>query len=166
MRKIRIAAAALALAGASSVIPISAAQASPSATAANACENIRDNNWGDGNFRAYRYTYCSGWMGTTPSWDSHWGNNSGPFRGNEDDAATSLVNTGADDPNGLVAVRFWSKKDYKGGYLCIRQNDYVDNLARDINGNVQRMTNGSKANNNITSHEWVTNGACHGHWAW
>ncbi|WP_328942997.1 hypothetical protein OG259_16640 [Streptomyces sp. NBC_00250] len=156
-RRIGVATAAFGLAALGLALPGTAAQAaSEGATGAPAagCDGVWRAHQGDGNMWAFSGSDCSGTeLGRSPSWDSNWSNSSGPFQGDDNDRATSLVNTGTQ--GGRDTVAFYLGSGYEGGHGCVTFGEkYVDNLDDDT------FTTGVAANNAISSHQWVTASAC------
>ncbi|MFW6691118.1 hypothetical protein [Streptomyces sp. MAR4 CNX-425] len=149
MRKLTATAAAVVLAGMGAIVPAGSAQSSEPAP--SGIPDTCTDNWRDatrGYVYAYRYTLCDGYLGRTGSWDSNWGNSSGPFRGNDDNAATSVLNKGR-----YKTVKFFRLSSYRGGHTCLKRSDAYD---RDLGGNY--FTGSIPVNNRISSHKWVTGG--------
>ncbi|MFC9390142.1 hypothetical protein [Streptomyces venezuelae] len=154
-RRIGVATAALGLAALGLTVPGTAQAATEGATGALAgCADVWRAHQGDGNMWAFSGSDCSGTeLGHSPSWDSDWSNSSGPFRGDDNDRATSLVNTGTQ--GGRDTVAFYLSSGYEGGHGCVTFGEkYVTNLNDDT------FTSGVAANNAISSHQWVTASAC------
>ncbi|WP_328501900.1 hypothetical protein OG828_20015 [Streptomyces sp. NBC_00457] len=79
------------------------------------------------------------------------GDSSGPFQRNNDNAATSVLFKGT---TGL-AVKFYEGPGYSGGHLCLEASEaYADSLAGTT------FSNGTPANDNISSHRWVPSSEC------
>lgn len=147
MRKIPAVLSALALGGLGALVP---------ATSAHADNWTCSDNY---TAAAYGYMYAykdhschGGALGYSNSWDSDWGNSSGPFRGTDTNNASSILNKGS------IAVKFYNEtgQDWGGGHICLSKNEaYASNIADDYFtvGNI-------KATNNISSHQWVTNDRC------
>ncbi|WP_306328549.1 peptidase inhibitor family I36 protein [Streptomyces venezuelae] len=155
-RRIGITTAALGLAALGLTVPGTAAQAATEgATGALAgCADFWRAHQGDGNVWAFSGSDCSGdELGHSPTHDSNWGNSTGQFAGDANDRATSLVNTGTQ--GGRDTVAFYRDANYVGGHGCVTWDEkYVDNLNDDT------FTTGTPANNEISSHQWVTASAC------
>ncbi|MCL8011707.1 hypothetical protein [Streptomyces sp. AS02] len=151
MRKIPSVLAALGVAALGVVIPAGTAQA------AAGCSGAWDGA-NDGEMKAYRYSYCDTHLGTTESYDSDWGNSSGPFQGTDENAATSLLHKGTSG----YAIAFYRLPGYDGGHICLTKGekwastlvDGADSYAND------RFTNGDPADNRISSHQWVSQSSC------
>ncbi|HWU06015.1 MAG TPA: hypothetical protein VN520_06415 [Streptomyces sp.] len=147
MRKIPAALAALALAGLGAIVP---------ATTAQAAETCSDNYTGalSGYMYAYEHAYCVNHIGNSASWDSDWGNSSGPFQGSDTNRASSILNKGNSSE-----IQFFNGtgQDWAGGHICLSRNEaYASNLNNDeFHNNID--DNGS-ANDAISSHRWVTPG--------
>ncbi|MFE7587514.1 hypothetical protein ACFU5Y_38815 [Streptomyces gardneri] len=151
-----VAAAAFGLAALGLALPGTAAQAATAGTAGAqaTCSSVWTSHRGDGNVWAFSGSNCSGdELGHTPSWDSNWSNSAGPFTGDDNDRATSLVNTGTQ--GGRDTVAFYLGSGYEGGHGCVTFGEkYVTDLSDDT------FTTGVAANNAISSHQWVTENAC------
>ena len=148
MRKILATVATLGLAGLGVLVPVSGAQASA------ACDAAWDNAT-SGHFYAYDNTSCSGLLGHTESWDSDWGNSSGPFEGGDTNKASSILHKGT---SGLaVMVLNGTGQDWAGGHACIKKSEYY---MSSLSG--WTFTSGSEysVNNGISSHQWVPNSDC------
>ncbi|WP_328438928.1 hypothetical protein OHA71_20915 [Streptomyces sp. NBC_00444] len=144
MRKTLATAAILSLAALGALVPTTGAQAS------TACDTAW-RNASSGYLYAYDLTNCSGLFGRSASNDSNWGDNSGPFQRNNDNAATSVLFKGT---TGL-AVKFYEGPGYSGGHLCLEASEaYADSLAGTT------FSNGTPANDNISSHRWVPSTEC------
>ncbi|GHE90953.1 hypothetical protein GCM10018785_67050 [Streptomyces longispororuber] len=156
-RKMPVLLAALALAGLGAAVPAAAAQAAPSREALDTSCRAAWSHTAPGNMAAYPHSNCRGYLGSTGSWDSDWGNNSGPFRGGDTNQASAVLNKGT---SGMaVAVYNGTGTDWGGGYACLaRSESYASNL------NDDRFHNGVSANDAISSHRWVRNAQCYGHW--
>jgi hypothetical protein len=151
MRKLPAALATLGLASLAAIVPATSAQAS------TAC----DNAWArasSGSFYAYDYTNCSSSLGSTESWDSNWGNSSGPFQGTDNNRASSVLHKGT---SGKAVAVYNSTQTpdpdatWTGGHTCISKAEYyVDDLSRNT------FTGGVNVNNAISAHKWVWNSAC------
>lgn len=153
-RKIPVLLAAVALAGLGAAVPVTTAQAAPEQAAAPSCRNAwRGATAGD--FYAYRFANCDGFLGKTKSWDSNWGNGAGPFQVWDTNTASSVLNKGT---SGMaVAVYNGTGTDWGGGYACLARSElYASNLRDD------RFSNGVPANDAISSHRWVRNAQCYG----
>lgn len=103
----------------------------------------------DGMVRAWQLKDCSGiYLGGTQSWDSDWGNSSGPFQGSDDNRATSVMNSGYRGSYDIVA--FYRLAGYGGGYTCLSPGElYADDLSDN------RFSTGKIVDNRISSHRWV-----------
>ncbi|MEV5814235.1 hypothetical protein CJI59_17350 [Streptomyces sp. Alain-F2R5] len=141
MRKTAAALAALGLA----VLGVSA-----TTTTAHAGPNC-DAKWPgrDGMVRAWQLNDCSGiYLGGTASYDSDWGNSSGPFQGSDENRASSVMNSGHVGSYDIVA--FYRLTNYGGGYACLKPGElYADNLSDNT------FSNGDPVDNRISSHQWV-----------
>ncbi|MCX4982945.1 peptidase inhibitor family I36 protein [Streptomyces sp. NBC_00572] len=156
-RRIGVATAVLGLAALGLTLPGTAAQATSegsTGTMGAGCDSIWRAHQGDGNMWAFSGSDCTGdELGHTPGEDADWSNSSGEFTGNDNDRATSLVNTGTE--GGRDAVAFYRDARYVGGHGCVSWGEkYVDNLNNDT------FTTETPANNEISSHQWVAEDAC------
>ncbi|GAA3535830.1 hypothetical protein GCM10022222_19360 [Amycolatopsis ultiminotia] len=79
--------------------------------------------------------------------DSNYGNTKG-CSGKDDNSASSLLNNGTAG-GGDTSVRFYRLADYQGGSICLGYHQYATNLAN------WTFTNGTNADNRISSHKWV-----------
>ncbi|MFD6172128.1 hypothetical protein [Streptomyces coeruleorubidus] len=115
----------------------------------------------DGMVRAWQHPDCEGtYLGGTESWDSDWGNSSGPFQGTDDNRASSVMNSGTYGGADVVAFYRLTDFQYKEGYGCLKPGEkYVDGLSRN---NFTTSTDGEQHNmdNRISSHKWVTVSDC------
>ncbi|WSQ11345.1 hypothetical protein OG604_28365 [Streptomyces sp. NBC_01231] len=115
----------------------------------------------DGMVRAWQLTDCEGtYLGGTDSWDTDWGNSSGPFQGTDENRASSVMNSAAFGGNDVVAFYRLTGYQYKGGYGCLKPGElYVDNLARNT---FTADTEGTRWNmdDRISSHQWVKASDC------
>ncbi|MFF3288154.1 hypothetical protein [Streptomyces sp. NPDC003023] len=156
MAKTRIAAAALGLAALGSILTGTSAQAAATAEAgvqAAGCADWYNSHAGDGNMWAWDYTYCDTRLGYSQGNDSNWSDGSGPFQGGDNDDATSIMNTGVADT--YDTVKFYRHSGYGGGHGCLTRGEkYADSLGDNT------FSDGSSANNNISSHKWVSSGSC------
>ncbi|MFD3416123.1 hypothetical protein [Streptomyces cyaneofuscatus] len=145
MRKILATAAALGLAGLGVLVPATSAQAS------TACNNAY-NSIALGNFIAWDGTNCGGTrLGITESWDSDWGNSSGPFQGSDTNRASSVMHKGATEMR--VQLFNGTGQDWAGGHTCLTQGEkYMSSLAG------QYFTSGVAVNDEISSHRWIWSG--------
>lgn len=146
MRRILAAAATLGLAGLGVLVPATGAQAS------EACDRAWHGALG-GYFYAYANDHCSGYLGKTTSWDSDWGNSSGPFQGGDTNEAQSILHKGT---SGMAVQVFnGTGQDWGGGHTCIKKSEYY---MSDLSGFT--FTSGLGVDNNISSHRWVWNSSC------
>ncbi|MET8828387.1 hypothetical protein ABZX40_21895 [Streptomyces sp. NPDC004610] len=146
MRKILATTATLGLTALGVILPASGAQASA------ACDTAW-NSAVSGRFYAYDHTQCSGFMGSTESWDSDWGNSSGPFQGDDTNKASSILHKGT---SGLAVQVFnGTGQDWAGGHTCLAKSEYY---MSSLSGHT--FTSGEPVNNGISSHRWVANGSC------
>ncbi|MFE5601381.1 hypothetical protein ACFQ8O_19600 [Streptomyces coelicoflavus] len=146
MRKILAAAATLGLAGLGAIVPATGAQAS------TACDNAW-HNARSGYFYAYSGYNCSGYIGSTGSWDSDYGNSSGPFQGGDTNTASSILHKGT---SGMAVQVFnGTGQDWGGGHTCIKKSEYY---MSSLSGHT--FTSGAGVNNGISSHRWVWNSSC------
>ncbi|NEA98875.1 hypothetical protein [Streptomyces sp. SID13726] len=145
MRKIPALLTTLALAGLGAAVPATTAQA-----AATCSDNYTSAQ--SGYMYAYDGTYCENHIGNSASWDSDWGNSSGPFQGNDTNRASSILNKGNN-----YEVQFFNGtgQDWAGGHICLSRNEAY---ASDLSDNY--FHNGVSANNAISSHRWVSAGSC------
>ncbi|WP_328868722.1 hypothetical protein OHT76_00640 [Streptomyces sp. NBC_00287] len=101
---------------------------------------------------AWDYIECHGSaMGYSSSWDSDWGNSSGPLQGADTNRASSILNKGS------IAVQFFNGtgQDWGGGYICLSRDEaYASSLADND------FTSGYESNGAISSHRWVTASKC------
>ncbi|MET9831234.1 hypothetical protein ABZ078_18475 [Streptomyces sp. NPDC006385] len=124
---------------------------------------VCDSKWPgrDGMVRAWQLADCSGtYLGGTESYDSDWGNSSGPFQGTDENRATSVMNSGTYGGNDVVAFYRLTGYQHKEGYGCLKPGElYVDDLSRN---KFTAASNGTRYNmdNRISSHQWVTASAC------
>ncbi|WP_399887774.1 hypothetical protein ACGH7X_24010 [Streptomyces sp. BBFR51] len=148
MRKILAATATLGLAGLGVIVPATGAQA------ATTCDKAW-NNARSGYFYAYDGQNCIGNIGSTDSWDSDYGNSSGPFQGSDTNRASSILHKGT---SGLAVQVFnGTGQDWSGGHTCIKKSEYyMSDLVGDS------FTSGKKylVNNGISSHRWVPEDKC------
>jgi hypothetical protein len=141
MRKIPAVLAALAFAGLGVVVPATSAQA-----AVNCSDNYTKAQ--AGYMYAYKHAYCESHLGNSDSWDSDWGNSSGPFQGGDTNEASSILNKGNSSE-----VQFFNGtgQDWAGGHICLSRGEaYASNLEDD------EFHNGVDANDEISSHRWVS----------
>lgn len=154
MRKLGIAVTVMGLTALGLAVPATAAQA----TGTGALGAVCDSKWPgrDGYVRAWDGKDCSGtYLGGTESWDSDWGNSSGPFQGSDANRASSVMNSGFTGGRDVVAFYRLTGFDAPGGYNCLKAQElYVDDLSRNT------YTNGQNMNNSISSHQWVNANAC------
>ncbi|WP_069773464.1 hypothetical protein [Streptomyces sp. LUP30] len=125
------------------------------AQASAACDANWNSHGRDGNVRAWRDINCQGeLLGVTPGSDPDWWDTTGPFQGNDGDAASSVMNSGY--VGGKDVVAFYFRLNYLDtGYGCLKPGElYVDDLTR------SRFTNGHTMNDSIVSHTWVRESAC------
>ncbi|MFJ4681872.1 hypothetical protein [Streptomyces sp. NPDC088789] len=111
----------------------------------------------DGKMYAWVNANCSGTrLGSDVGNDANWGNNLGQFRGSDDNNATSVANNGHVGGNDVVAFyRTTGGADAWGrGFLCAGPGVSLV----DLRG--YAFTTGENANDRISSHHWVTPGAC------
>ncbi|MFC9270673.1 hypothetical protein ACFTXJ_23205 [Streptomyces zhihengii] len=149
MRKTLATAATLALAGLGVVLPAGGAQAS------DTCNRAYQTALG-GYFYAYSGDHCTGELGRTTSWDSDWGNSSGPFRGGDTNNAQSILHKGT---SGLaVQVINGTGQDWGGGYTCLTKGE---KYMSDLGGFT--FSSGEPVDNGISSHQWITEKSC-GDW--
>lgn len=150
MRKISILLATLGLVVTGALFPVTSAQASA------ACDTAWHNAT-SGNFYAFANIHCNTRMGADAGSDANWSDSSGSFQGSDNDRASSILHKGT---SGL-AVKVYVHSNYSGNYGCITKGElYVDSLHDNY------LTGGSgsyRAWDSISSHEWVTEGACNGH---
>lgn len=149
MRKIPATLAVLALAGFGAIVP---------ATTAQAADTCRDNytDARSGFMYAYKHANCESHIGNSESWDSDWGNSSGPFQGGDTNEASSILNKGNDSE-----VQFFNGtgRDWAGGHICLsRAEEFASNLDNDEFHN--NIDNEGGANDAISSHRWVSRDAC------
>ncbi|MFE1026986.1 hypothetical protein ACFW5I_20850 [Streptomyces sp. NPDC058818] len=124
---------------------------SATATTAHAGPNC-DAKWPgsrDGMVRAWQLNDCSGiYLGGTQSYDSDWGNSSGPFQGSDENRASSVMNSGHIGSFDIVA--FYRLPGYGGGYTCLKPGEkYADKVSDNT------FSNGDPVDNRISSHRWV-----------
>lgn len=154
MRKIAAALSILGLAGFGGLAP-NTAQASPVEPAAATCADNYDIAL-MGYMYAYSGYYREGYIGKSESWDSDWGNSSGPFQGGDTNVASSVLNKGYD---GVDAFQLFNGTgtDWAGGYSCLKRGElYADNLSDNY------FSSGYSADNAISSHRWVYASTCNG----
>ncbi|MFG2553030.1 hypothetical protein ACGFWF_24200 [Streptomyces sp. NPDC048581] len=147
--------AALCLAGLGLTMPATAAQAAPAGEVGILADCSP--NGTDGKVYAWRDSACSGnLLGSAVGNDANWGNSSGSFQGSDDNNATSVANNGYVGGNDVVAFyRLTGGSDaWAGGFLCVGPGVALS----DLRG--YTFTTGQNANDRISSHEWVTSGAC------
>jgi hypothetical protein len=154
MRKMGIAAAAVGLAAIGTMMTgtaASAASTGEAGTRASACDTWYNSHVNDGNMWAWDGSYCSGLLGSSQGNDSNWSDGSGSFRGTDNDRATSVMNTGVADTYDIV--KFYRHAGYGGGHGCLTRGEkYADHLGDNT------LSDGSTANNWISSHKWVSGG--------
>jgi hypothetical protein len=145
MRKIMATVATLGLAALGAVVPATNAQAS------TACNNAY-NAIPAGTFVAYNGANCGTTrLGATTSWDSDWGNSSGPFQGWDTNTAESLAYKASDTRR--VQLFNGTGTDWAGGHTCIGPNEYyMDTLEQ------QYFTSGIEVENEISSHRFIWSG--------
>ncbi|MFF7074501.1 hypothetical protein [Streptomyces pseudovenezuelae] len=136
------------------MIPAATAQAAPAG--AN-CDNEYRQYAGDGNVHIYYDTDCHSPIVRYGSGDdTNWGDGSGQFVWTDHDAVSSVMNTGTYS-GGWDVVKFYVDANYSEaqGYSCLKRGEiYVDDLSRNTS------TTGHTMDNSISSHKWVTQGAC------
>ncbi|MFF4384572.1 hypothetical protein [Kitasatospora sp. NPDC001547] len=161
MKRTRIALAATAVALLTAALPSGTAVADSSREAGvvDTCSPYRT-QWA-GAVIAWEDTWCTGsLLGTALGNDANWGDASGPFQGSDNNRASSVMNNGLSDPNGLVHVAFYRDAGggdaWRNGYACLRQGQFVGNLALRVFGG----GGGGEVADAISSHQWVTTGAC------
>ncbi|GAA4681502.1 hypothetical protein GCM10023347_40440 [Streptomyces chumphonensis] len=147
------------------LLPASSAAAGERDTQGAGCDSEYWKYANDGNVRAYSGNDCSGLLGSSPGNDSNWGNSAGGFRGSDNNAASSVLNTGVQDAYDTVA--FYDAYNYdftSSGYGCLKRNElYADKLT---DNNFSRGDgNGgglwyADMDDSISSHQWVGDGAC------
>jgi hypothetical protein len=145
MRKIPAVLAALAFAGLGAIVPATTAQA-----AASCSDNYT--NARSGYMYAYKHAYCESHLGNSDSWDSDWGNSSGPFQGGDTNEASSILNKG-----NSYEVQFFNGtgQDWAGGHICLSRDEaYASDLSNDDFHNDTDPDKGG-ANDAISSHRWV-----------
>ncbi|MFD8819831.1 hypothetical protein ACFV23_52255 [Streptomyces sp. NPDC059627] len=144
MRKMTLALTTLALAAVGFAVPVTA----HASAGCNAAWPGRD-----GNVRAWKDWDCAGGLlGVAAGNDANWGDSSGGFQG-AGNVASSVMNSGY--VGGKDVVAFYYYANYSGGYGCLKPGElYVDDLTRD------HFTDGHTMNDNILSHQWVTESAC------
>ncbi|MFD8377523.1 hypothetical protein ACFV2X_02895 [Streptomyces sp. NPDC059679] len=152
MRRITATLATLALAGLGATVPASGAQA------ASAHCDEKWNNTRSGLVVAYGGANCYGdVLGWTESWDSDWGNSSGPFEHGDTNEATSVLHKGTSG----YAVQFFNDtgQDWTGGHSCLKKSE---KYASDLSDNYFTVSNGAVrgVNNAISSHRWVPENKC------
>ncbi|MER6466550.1 hypothetical protein ACWC4D_05895 [Streptomyces sp. NPDC001288] len=146
MRKMTIALATLGLAALGLSVPVNA-------HAVSGCNAKWPGR--DGYVRAWRDADCQGeLLGATAGNDPDWGDNYDAFRSGDQNAASSVMNSGF--VGGKDVVAFYYVPGYPDwAYGCLKPGElYVDNLARN------HFTNGENMNDNIMSHVWVASSAC------
>ncbi|EPJ36513.1 hypothetical protein STAFG_6437 [Streptomyces afghaniensis 772] len=101
---------------------------------------------------AYKHAYCETHIGNSDSWDSDWGNSSGPFQGGDTNEASSILNKG-----NSYEVQFFNGtgQDWAGGHICLSRDEaYASDLSNDDFHNDNDDDRG-EANDAISSHRWV-----------
>jgi len=152
MRKISILFATLGLVIAGVLLPVASAQASA------ACDTAWRNAT-SGNFYAYRYDNCAGYLGSAAGNDANWGDSSGGFQGSDTNKAFSILHKGT---SGL-AVKVYDGTGYTGAYSCIKKSEYyVASLYDDSLTGGGPGTGPVRAFNSISSHKWVSESDCYG----
>ncbi|MZE75530.1 hypothetical protein [Streptomyces xinghaiensis] len=150
MRKIPAVLATLTLAGLGATAPATTAQAAATATCSDNYTAAKA-----GYMYAYKHAYCEGHIGNSASWDSNWGNSSGPFQGGDTNVASSILNKG-----NSYEVQFFNGtgQDWAGGHICLSRNEaYASNLNNDeFHNNIDKE---GGANDAISSHRWVAPGS-------
>ncbi|WP_405589820.1 hypothetical protein [Streptomyces sp. NBC_01190] len=149
MRKPFVILATVALTGLGALLPATSAHAS------TAC----DNAWAgatSGYFYAYSNANCSGYLGKAEGDDSNWGDSSASFQGSDTNSASSVLTRGTSGE--AVALYNGTGTDWGGGYTCLRKNEYY---ASNLSDNT--FTSGAGVDNAISSHRWVSESACYGH---
>ncbi|MFJ6382497.1 hypothetical protein ACIQI7_21145 [Kitasatospora sp. NPDC092039] len=126
---------------------------------ADTCSQYRT-SW-SGAVIAWEDTWCTGTrLGIAYGNDVNWSDGSGPFQGSDNDRASSVMNNGTWDANGLVHVAFYRDAGggdaWRNGYACLKQGQYVGNLAQ----RVFVGGGGGEVADAISSHQWVTFEAC------
>lgn len=133
-------------------VPVTTAQA-----AASNCDNAY--NAADfGYFYAYDASDCRTLLGRTQSWDSDWGNSTGPFQGGDSNAARSILNKGTS--GAAVQVFNGAGQDWAGGNACLTTGEVSGGEAymSDLAG--QYFSSGFEVNNKISSHRWIDPDSC------
>lgn len=132
------------------VVPATTAQAASCSAAYSAADF--------GYFHAYDASNCGTLLGRTQSWDSDWGNSTGPFTGGDTNAARSILNKGT---SGLAVQVFnGTGQDWAGGNACLTSGEvdggeaYMSDLAGEY------FSSGHEVNNKISSHRWVDPDNC------
>ncbi|MEV0169514.1 hypothetical protein AB0I00_00110 [Streptomyces sp. NPDC050803] len=144
MRKTLAAAATLGLATLGVIVPTSSAQAS------TACDNAW-NSAKSGYFYAYAYDHCYYTLGSDAGDDEDWNNGNDSFTAGSGDQAASVLHKGTSG----MSVKLYENAHYGGGHICIKKSEYyMDTL------NGWTFNNGHRALLNISSHQWVWDGAC------
>ncbi|MFF4078303.1 hypothetical protein ACFYZN_02730 [Streptomyces sp. NPDC001777] len=151
MRKMMSAATVAGLAVIGLALPGAVAQATPAST----CTYKED-----GMVHAWRYANCTGdHLGQAEGDDWNWGDNTGPFQGDDDNRASSVMNSGRNDTNGYNYVAFYRlpgnpANTWSSGYICMDRGDWVVDLAN------ERFTTGQVVDDSISAHAWVKGSAC------
>ncbi|MBB4687113.1 hypothetical protein [Amycolatopsis jiangsuensis] len=122
------------------------AAAAPAGARADVCASKVANS---GYVHTYSGTGCDGkpicsMLGN----DSDYGNSKG-CSGKDDNSASSLLNNGTAAGGNDTSVRFYRLAGYGGGSICLGYHQYASNLAN------WTFTNGTNADNRISSHKWV-----------
>ncbi|MBD0838711.1 hypothetical protein [Streptomyces sp. TRM68416] len=146
MRKTLATAAVLGLAGLGVLVPTTSAQASENC-------NLEWHGAMSGHFYAYDGANCVYILGHTASWDSDWGNSTGPFQGGDTNDARSILHKGT---SGLAVQVFnGTGQDWGGGHTCIKKSE---KYMSDLDGFT--FTSGASVSNGISSHRWVEESKC------
>ncbi|MFC8670242.1 MULTISPECIES: hypothetical protein [Streptomyces] len=136
------------------MIPATTVQAAPAS--AN-CDNEYWQYAGDGNVHIYYEADCRSLNVKYGDGDDfNWSDGLGHFAWSDNDAVSSVMNTGTYS-GGWDVVKFYVDANYSEaqGYSCLKRSEiYVDDLSRNTS------TTGHTMNNSISSHKWVTQSAC------
>ncbi|MFD9906253.1 hypothetical protein [Streptomyces sp. NPDC059063] len=146
MHRIRVALVAAAMTLTAGTLLTGPAQAAPDDVRGPNCDALWRAHQNDGNVWAYRDLDCHVELGHTPGNDFNWADGSGALTGSDNDAATSLLNTGQ---AGVSSVQFYEHAGPAGGTGCVSRGElYVDNLTDNV------FNNGVGANDTISAHRW------------
>ncbi|MEW2574437.1 hypothetical protein [Streptomyces sp. NPDC047070] len=154
MHKIRMALATAATAATACTLLAGPAQAASDTVQVTHCNAWYQDHKEDGFFRAFDAVDCYELLGEASGNDANWADGSGTFRGSDNDAATSLLNTGT-YAGGINNVMVFSDAGPNGYMGCMSRGEiFVDDLRDNTLFNANGLA--MNANNKISGHEWTS----------